>query len=104
MTNQDGIIESEPFEMREEKLKTYTGWYAPSMFGTNYGKYGYKIEVSAYYYFRGKMRNDLGKGNRGYNCDGRTMREAKTLFWKQWNEDHPNKELWIGKFMSSWGL
>jgi hypothetical protein len=95
-----GILENEPFELREKKLQTYTGWYAPSMFGTSYGKLGYKIEVDAYHYTNGKQDG----GYSSHNCDGSNFRAAKRFFWNEWNKEHGGEHLWIGKFMSSYGL
>ena len=80
-------------------LENFTGWYAPSMFGTSYGKLGYKIEVEAYRYENGQM-----KEHNGYNCDGKTYQQAKNRFWFEWNQDHKGQTLNIGKFMSSWGF
>lgn len=107
----DGVIESEPFELRKERLKTYTGWYACSMFGTSYGRQGYKIEVEAWYYINGQLMRERKDVNGNFlpchayfNVDGATYKQAKYYFWQEWKEEHPNEYLWLGKFMGSSGL
>lgn len=107
----DGILYSSDWaenSSHEEKTAHYknTGkWYAPSMFLTNYGYAGWKIEVQAYRYVKDEMETDgFRKESAGYNINAKTMKQAKFLFWQQWNKDHKDEHLDIWKSMSSWGL
>ena len=95
-------------DARAGKLRNV--WYAPSLFITNYGPWGFKFEVDATHYdSHGKRdRND------GLNIDGPTVAQAgsksaayqatKAKFWAAWKEAHPGEYLLIGKCMTSWGL
>ena len=123
-------------------------WFAPSLFVTNYGGWGFKFEAECYRY-----NLDGSISTASFNIDGPTKRyvggkitpkkscqlrqvpqerdkpicnrtchtafvnkncvalsksemyeATKELFWKAWNEAHPNETLNILKCMKAWVL
>jgi len=111
--------EQSEFEKNLAKVKDSGKWYAVSMFLTNYGPWGFKIEVDAV--------RDLPNGQHetsSYNIDGPTLdqvvkanlasttdqakgvayRKTKEMFWAAWKRDHPNDFLTILTFKKAWGL
>lgn len=85
-------------------------WFAPSLFITNYGPWGFKFEAECYRY-----KDDQLVESDSLNINGFTVSEAekrnttarlsaKQAFWKAWNQAHPNQTLIILKSMNSWGM
>lgn len=96
----------------EEQLKVAQEsgkWFTPTLFITNYGKWGFKFEAECY------KHNPDGTIETDYlNVDSPTVSQAgsksmayrlgKKMFWNRWNKEHSNATLQILKSMSSWGL
>ena len=86
----------------EEQLKQAQKsgeWFAPSLFITWYGKWGYKFEAECYKHNKdGTIENDY------LNVDGKDYQDAKTRFWKVWNREHKGAKLHILKSVSASGL
>ena len=74
-------------------------WFAPSMFITNYGRWGTKIEVSAY-----KHNPDGSIETLGFNIDGSSYYDAKRKFWVEWNLTTNRQKLSILKAVGAYGL
>jgi len=97
------------FEARLAKVRASGKWYAVSMFCTNYGPWGFKIEVDAM-----RLLPNGSYETCGYNIDGPNLsatvdrRKAYTIakdrFWAQWKKDHPGEFLEILTFKKAWGL
>lgn len=95
----------------EEQLKQAQEshqWFAPSLFITNYGGWGFKFEAECY-----KHNKDGTIDHDGLNIDGLTVGQAgsknkayescKKAFWREWNRRHNGARLHILKSVSSWG-
>jgi hypothetical protein len=96
----------------EEQLKQAQEsgeWFAPTLFITNYGRWGFKFEAECYRHNKdGSIDHDCLNVDSPTVADagskGAAYREGKRLFWKVWNESHNRAKLNILKSMSSWGL
>lgn len=73
-------------------------WFAPSMFITTYGRFGVKIEVSAFRHIKGNIETW------GCNIDGSSYWDAKKKFWELWNKEHKGEYLSIFKAVGAYGL
>jgi hypothetical protein len=89
-----------------ERAQKSGRWFAPSLFITYYGGWGFKFEAECY-----RHRPDGTIEHDYLNVDGPSglsksemYKQTKDRFWKTWNREHPGQLLTILKSVSAYGL